>query len=86
MVFYEFEFPNSFHKDLTRIDPQWVPRIIDKIENLRTNPFPPAAIKLVNTEYTYRMRVGDYRVLYFLIEDERRIIVTHVLHRKDAYR
>ena len=86
MVFYELEIKPSFHKDLKRSAPSFVPRIVAKVEALISDPLPAASTKLVNTDCSYRLRVGDYRVLYFFLADERRVIVTHVLHRREAYR
>ncbi|MEM6767359.1 MAG: type II toxin-antitoxin system RelE/ParE family toxin [Bacteroidota bacterium] len=61
-------------------------RILTAIKGLKDDPRPPGAKKLVGEENVWRVRVGDYRILY-TIEDEIRIItVERVAHRKDSYR
>ncbi|NPV00632.1 MAG: type II toxin-antitoxin system RelE/ParE family toxin [Brevinematales bacterium] len=42
--------------------------------------------KLVNKNNEYRLRVGDYRVLFFIEEEDKAIKISRVLHRKDAYK
>ncbi|MCE5300611.1 MAG: type II toxin-antitoxin system RelE/ParE family toxin [Spirochaetia bacterium] len=56
-----------------------------KIEGLKTVPRPPGAIKLVNEEL-YRMRVGNYRVLYTVDDPLREVTVIAVKHRSEVYR
>ncbi len=86
MASFSFEIDERVHKDLRRISQDTASRIWEKIKRLVDDPFPPASAKLVGSLYSYRLRVGDYRVLYFVLSDERRIIVNHVLHRREAYR
>ena len=56
-----------------------------KIEGLKTNPRPPISLRLVNNEL-YRMRVGNYRVLYTIDDTHREVTVIAVKHRSEAYR
>jgi len=56
---------------------------------LKRNPIPFReldVVKLRGYENTYRIRVGDYRMVYEILWAERRIIVHHVAHREKAYR
>ena len=60
-------------------------KILRKMESLRDDPHPPVSVKLSGQEY-YRVRQGDYRIIY-QIENERLIvIVVKVRHRRDVYR
>ena len=56
-----------------------------RIENLAENPRPPGAIKLAGQE-AYRIRVGDYRVVYAIADERLVILVVDVGHRREIYR
>jgi mRNA interferase RelE/StbE len=60
-------------------------RVIQAIEGLANDPRPPGAIKLVGRE-GYRLRVGDYRIIYTIDDAGRIVIVAQVGHRRDIYR
>ncbi len=86
MASYSVRLKRSAEKDLRRIDKFKVPNIIAAIENLEENPRPPGCRKLVGSDSSYRIRIGNYRVLY-LIEDTICIVeVERVRHRKDVYK
>jgi len=86
MATYRIEWKASALRELKRIDRQDVPRIVAAVESLSDNPFPPGVRKLQGAEYTYRIRVGDYRVLYEVYQGTIRIQIVRVRHRKDVYR
>jgi mRNA interferase RelE/StbE len=61
-------------------------KILTTVETLATDPRPEGVRKLTDTENTYRIRVGDYRVVYN-ISDKRLVIeIIRVRDRKDAYK
>jgi len=60
---FRIEFAREATKDLRRIDRVWIPKIIAAIEDLAENPRPVGCKKLVGSEHTFRIRVGDYRVI-----------------------
>ena len=60
-------------------------RIDSAIINLEVNPFPSGVKKLIGYENQYRIRVGNYRILYEVQGNKLLIIVMKVAHRKDAY-
>ena len=83
---YRVRLKRSAEKDLRRIEKSRIPSIIAAIEDLENNPRPVGCRKLVGSECSYRIRIGDYRVVY-LVEDIVRIVeVERVRHRKDVYR
>ena len=85
MASYKIDFARSALKDLRRLDRTVVSRIIQSIESLAENPRPIGARKLVGSEYTYRIRIGSYRVIYSL-DDELLIVgVQRIRHRQEAY-
>lgn len=61
-------------------------RITHAILALRETPFPHAAQKLRGLEHHYRLRVGDYRVLYEFDAAAQSITIYRVKHRREAYR
>jgi mRNA interferase RelE/StbE len=59
---------------------------VRRIEGLSTEPRPPGCRKLVGANNLWRIRVGDYRVIYSIDDPRRRVDVNAVRHRSDAYR
>ena len=86
MVSYQVLLKKSVYKDLKNINPIYVQRIIEKIKELSTNPFPRDSEKLMGSENFYRLRVGDYRVVYQVDNKNKTVIVYYVRHRKTAYK
>lgn len=86
MASYKISFKRSVEKDLRKIDKKEVKRILSSVEVLREMPIPPNSRKLVGATSTFRMRVGDYRVVYILNEQEEAIEIQRIRHRKDVYR
>ena len=62
-------------------------RIVDHILELKTNPHPPGIEKMQGSEEDlYRLRVGDYRIIYHIQDQASTILVVKIGHRKDIYR
>jgi mRNA interferase RelE/StbE len=80
------EFKRSAEKDLRRIAKDQISRILNAVRTLAENPFPEGAKKLVGSDMTYRIRVGDYRIIYQFHRQRSVIEVSRIRHRKDAYR
>lgn len=68
-----------------RISPQHAERVRQAIEDLATNRYPTTSIGLQGRSGR-RIRVGDYRVIYFIDEDQQLITILQVGHRRDVYR
>jgi mRNA interferase RelE/StbE len=83
---YSVSFRKSAEKDLRKIPKEIIPHIFDRIENLAEEPVTHDAYKLASAEYLYRIRVGDYRVIYRVLHGSREIIVYYIRHRSVAYR
>ena len=86
MALFKLQWRSSTKKDLRKLPRQEVPRIIVAAEALTTEPFPNGCEKLSGTEHTYRIRIGDYRLVYEVISAEQLVEVQRVRHRKDVYR
>lgn len=70
-------------KDLKKIDQEVRKRLHDKIQDLADFPDVSNVKKLTNFEPAYRVRVGDYRILFDINDDV--IEIGRVLHRKESY-
>ena len=85
MARYELRFKPSVARDLRGIPRADVRRILARIETLRDDPRPPGSEKL-SAQERYRVRQGDYRILYSVVDAELIVEVVKVGHRRDAYR
>ncbi|RJS73080.1 type II toxin-antitoxin system RelE/ParE family toxin [ANME-2 cluster archaeon] len=83
---YEIRWKSSAARDLHSIDPQQVPRIIRAIESLADNPFPSQHRTIRGSVRDYRIRIGDYRVIYQVHTRSGVVIIYHIRHRRHAYR
>jgi len=72
-------------RQLTKLPQSAFNRIRNRIRGLSEDPRPPGARKLRGRN-GWRLRVGDYRVLYDIDDAERTVIVLHIGHRRDVYR
>ena len=68
------------------MDPQVSMRILPKIWALADNPRPPGCKKLAGYKDMWRIRIGDYRVLYTIDDAGNIVIIMMVSHRGEAYR
>ena len=82
---YQVNIPKAVQKQLDNLPEQIYERIIEDIIQLRNNPRPFNAIKMKNNR-GYRMRIGDYRVLYDIDDEDQIIILRRVGHRREIYR
>lgn len=72
---YEIQWKRSAERDLRSIDPTQLARIVSAVESLADNPFPPQQRKLRGSERDYRIRVGDYRVIYQVDNEAKTVII-----------
>lgn len=83
---YEVIIKRKSQKQLGRIQKEHRERIIAAVFDLSANPRPVGYRKLRDREAEWRIRIGDYRVIYG-IDDERLVVeVLDIAHRKDVYR
>jgi mRNA interferase RelE/StbE len=85
MASYELLFKRSVTKDLRRIEKADVQRILQAINTLVTDPRGPGCKKLSGQDL-FRVRLGAYRIIYQIRDEELVIIVIKVAHRSTAYR
>jgi mRNA interferase RelE/StbE len=75
----------SVEKDLRKIPQAMRTRIFEAIEGLCSNPLPHQAIKLTGEAF-YRLRVGDYRIVYAVDPQDNQIVIHYIRHRREVYR
>ncbi|HEY6985791.1 MAG TPA: type II toxin-antitoxin system RelE/ParE family toxin [Rhodanobacteraceae bacterium] len=85
MARYELIYLPSIRRDLRGIPRREVQRILQKTEALRENPYPVGSIKLSGRD-RYRIRQGDYRILYSVDDEFVIVTVVKIAHRREAYR
>ncbi len=78
-------FSRSAEKDLRRLSPEMRQRMGQAIRALENDPF-GAATKPLRGREQWRLRVGDYRVLYTLDRDAKRLTIIAAGHRREVYR
>jgi mRNA interferase RelE/StbE len=86
MASFSLQWRSSTKKDLRKLPPREVERILFAVESLAEEPFPQGCEKLAGTEHTYRIRIGDYRVVYEVLPAGKIVEIQRVRHRKDVYR
>jgi mRNA interferase RelE/StbE len=82
---YELRFRPSVTRDLRGVPRADVERILARIEGLRDEPRPPGCEKL-SAQERYRLRQGDYRILYSVADAALVVEVVKIGHRRDVYR
>jgi mRNA interferase RelE/StbE len=85
MAGYEILFKESVWKELKKIPKGDLKKILTRIEGLGTDPRPPGAEKLTAHEL-YRIRQGNYRIVYSIQDKALTIWIIKVGHRKEVYR
>ncbi len=86
MASFNVDFKPSVRKDFRRLPKSVVERVIKRIGKLKDEPFPHGVEKLEGADQFYRIRVGDYRIVYEVDTQEKAIIIFYVRHRRDVYR
>lgn len=83
---YTVTFARSARKELERLDSGLVSRIFPKIESLARQPHPKGSRKLQGEKNLWRIRIGDYRIIYTISSEKRMVDIIAIRHRSDAYR
>ena len=84
MKIYKIVLKKSVEKQFLKLPKKEVKKIINTIEKLKTNPRPYIVIKLKNTD-KYRIRVGNYRIIYSINDNKLIIEIIKIAHRKNVY-
>ena len=83
---YEVYVEKTAETDLKRLPTTTFHRIITEIRALAEDPRPSGCRKLAGSKNDWRIRIGDYRVLYEIDEKTKAVRIMRVRHRREAYR
>ncbi|MFC2171808.1 type II toxin-antitoxin system RelE/ParE family toxin [Acidobacteriota bacterium] len=83
---YQIVLRPAAKRNLKRLPKEVQIRVSKRISQLRSDPRPPGAEKLEGAEQTYRIRIGDYRVLYEIHKKKVLIVIIRIRHRGDVYK
>jgi len=78
---YDLYLESAAERDLKRLSPTAFQRLIEQIRSLAENPRPTGCHKIVGSRSDWRIRVGDYRVIYEIDEKAYTLKVMRVRHR-----
>ena len=81
---YRVEITRNAEKQIKKIPESYQKLIFDRFDELAENPRPAGTKKIGDN--LFRNRVGDYRIVYEVLDDVLSVTVTRVKHRKDVYR
>lgn len=82
----EIQISNHAERDLRQLDVLAFHKIVAEIKSLADNPRPQGCRKLAGSKSDWRIRIGDYRVLYEIDDRGNLIRILRVRHRREAYR
>jgi mRNA interferase RelE/StbE len=83
---YRVLLERAAEKDISRLPAETHDRVIEAIQALASNPRPVGCRKLTGSKHDWRIRVGDYRVVYEIADVIRVVRVNRVRHRREVYR
>ena len=86
MAEYRVVFARSARKELEGLEASMARRIISRIEALATDPRPHGCVKLQGAANLWRIRIGEYRIVYSIDDSARLVDIRVVRHRSDVYR
>lgn len=86
MTRYTVEFTTASARQIRNLTPAIRKRLLDAIGTLSSDPRPAGSKKLAGTDRAWRIRAGDYRVIYEIRDDILTVTVVRAAHRRDAYR
>lgn len=82
---YALAFKPSAEKELRKLPRDMIPRVVAAVRALGDEPRPHGCVKLSGSQ-SWRVRIGDYRVIYDINDKSRAIDVLHIGHRREVYR
>lgn len=83
---YEVQISTAAEREFRKLPTDVAKRLKPAILALADNPRPQGVVKLAGEENAWRIRVGDYRVLYQIHDRALLVLVVEIAHRREAYR
>lgn len=85
MYSYAVELKPSARKELESLPDTVLARVVRKVESLANDPRPTGCKKLKGYKDQWRIRIGDWRVVYIIDDAARLVSVTRIAHRREVY-
>jgi mRNA interferase RelE/StbE len=82
---YRVALTTSAERELQRLAASLVARLVARLDRLASDPRPPGCKKLKGGDKEWRIRVGDYRIVYEINDRARTVEVTRIAHRREVY-
>ena len=82
---YRVFIPKSVHKQLNKLPASVSDSVVSKLSSLQENPRPNGSLKMQGSE-GWRIRLGDYRIIYDIDDKEKAVVIRRVGHRREIYR
>lgn len=86
MASYNIKWKSSASKELRKFPKSIIAKLTSAVDDLAKEPRPEGVRKLTASQDTYRIRVGDYRIIYNIFDKQLVIEIIKVRDRKDAYK
>jgi len=83
---HEVYLERAAERDLKRLSTEDFYRMISHIKALAKNPRSPECLKIAGSKNDWRIRVGDYRIIYEIDKEEKAVKVMRIRHRREVYR
>lgn len=83
---YSLKWKPSAERELRKLPKPIIARLVARIEDLQRNPYPQGATKMTAMEDTWRIREGDYRVIYKVVGNALTVEIIRIGNRRDVYR
>jgi mRNA interferase RelE/StbE len=83
---YEVYLERAAERDLRKLPAETFHPIIPRIRALAETPRPPGCRKLTGSDSDWRIRIGEYRVIYEIDDAGKTVRIFRVRHRREAYR
>jgi mRNA interferase RelE/StbE len=83
---YRIELRPAAFRDLSKLGNPWRRKLAQKVDALATEPLPSGVEKLKGRDNRYRLRLGDYRIIYEVHDQVLLVLVIRIGHRREVYR
>ena len=82
---YSIQVKPSARKEMEALPDHVLARVLERVESLRHTPRPAGCKKLKGYKDSWRIRIGDWRVVYIIDDNAKLISVTRIAHRREVY-
>ena len=83
---YTVEFTTAAARQIRKLPRNVRTRVLDAVETLSVEPRPLGARKLVGEDIAWRLRTGDYRIIYEIVDDTLTVTIVRAAHRREVYK